>query len=247
MSRGEYIEGVCWLCGRFGKLTREHIPPRAAFNDNSVLLLAVEEKTRETGRLEWAGKVEEGLIVRSLCGDCNSRGGGQYGSHYVDFISKVAPIVERAKDRKEFTVSGVKRPLSILKQIMQSFVSANGPSFVEANPWIRKFIRNSRNKEWSPDLFAYIFATNTRGGRKSGLGAFFDFGKKRIRTVAEFTFWPLGMVLSFDSLDEYPVTPIHHWAQFDYTWPGQLDIRLVVNPTSSAYALDFRTREHGLK
>jgi hypothetical protein len=124
---------------------------------------------------------------------------------------------------------------------MQSFVSANGPSFVEANPWIRKFIRNSRNQEWSPELFAYIFATNTRGGRKSGLSAFFDFGRKRIRTVAEFTFWPLGMVLSFDSLDEYPVTPIHHWAQYDYSWPGQLDINLVVNPTSSAYALDFRT------
>ena len=65
----------------------------------------------------------------------------------VDFISKIAPIVERAKDREEFVVSGVKRPLSILKQIMQSFVSANGPSFVEANPWIRKFIRSSRNKE----------------------------------------------------------------------------------------------------
>ena len=188
MSRYESIEGYCWLCRKFGKLTREHIPPRAAFNNNSVLLLAVEERTRETGRLEWGGKVEEGLIVRSLCSDCNSRGGAKYGTHYVDFISKVAPIVERAKDRDEFIVSGVKRPLSILKQIMQSFVSANGPDFVLANPWIRKFIRNSRNNEWSPELFAYIFATNTRGGRKSGLSAFFDFGRKRIRTVAEFTF-----------------------------------------------------------
>jgi hypothetical protein len=90
---------------------------------------------------------------------------------------------------------------------------------VEANPWIRKFIRNSRNQEWSPELFAYIFATNTRGGRKSGLSAFFDFGRKRIRTVAEVTFWPLGMVLSFDSLDEHPVTPIHHWAQYDCQTP----------------------------
>ena len=241
VTRQDSIDGFCWLCGHYGKLTREHIPPRAAFNNNSVLLLAVEEKTRETGRLEWSGKVEEGLIVRSLCSECNSRGGAKYGTHYIDFISRVAPIVERARDREQFILSGVRRPLSILKQIMQSFVSANGPNFVEANPWIRKFIRNSRNQEWSPELFAYIFATNTRGGRKSGLSAFFDFGRKRIRTVAEFTFWPLGMVLSFDSLDEYPVTPIHHWAQYDYSWPGQLDINLVVNPTSSAYALDFRT------
>jgi len=243
MSLTESIEGFCWLCGQYRKLTREHIPPRAAFNNNSVLLLAVEEKTRETGRLEWNGRVEEGLIVRSLCGDCNSRGGAKYGNHYVDFIAKVAPIVERARDREEFVLSGVRRPLSILKQIVQSFVSANGPHFVAANPWIRKFVRNSRNMDWPPNLFAYIFATNTKGGRKTGLAGFYDFEKKHIRTVAEFTFWPLGMILSFDPLDEFPVTPIHQWAKFDYSWQGQLDVPLIVNPASSAYSLDFRTRD----
>lgn len=242
MSAKEKIEGHCWLCGRWANLTREHIPPRSAFNDRPILLCAVEENSVKTGRLEWAGKVEHGLIVRSLCGECNSRGGAKYGSHYADYIARVAPAVERARDGEQIVISGVRRPLSILKQIMQSFVSANGPDFVIANPWIRKFIRNSRNNEWPLSLFAYIFTTNSRGGRKSGLSAFYDFGKKRIRTVAEFAFWPLGMVLSFDPLDDYPLTPIHQWAGFDYTWDGQLDLALTVNPTSSAYPLDFRTR-----
>jgi hypothetical protein len=35
---------------------------------------------------------------------------------------------------------------------------------------------------------------------------------------------------------------LRNWAQYDYSWPGQLDISLVVNPASSAYALDFRTQ-----
>jgi hypothetical protein len=156
------------------------------------------------------------LIIRSLCGECNSRGGGKYGSHYAEFIARVAPAVEKAHDGSQVIISGVRRPLSILKQVMQSFVSANGPDFVIANPWIRKFVRNSRNKEWPTDLFAYIFGTNSRGGRKSGLSAFYDFGRKRIRTVAEFTFWPLGMVVSFDPLDDYPLTPIHQWAGFEF-------------------------------
>ncbi len=242
MSEKSKLEGQCWLCGRWRELTREHIPPRSAFNNHPILLYTVEENTRRTGRVEWAGRVEQGLVVRSLCGECNSRGGGQYGSHYADFIARVAPAVERARDREQIIISGVQRPLSILKQIMQTFVSANGPDFVAANPWIRKFIRNSKNKEWPQSLFAYLFATNSRECRKSGLSAVYDFGKKKIRTVAEFSFWPLGMVLSFDPLDDYPLTPIHQWASFDYGWEGQLDLNLTVNPTSSAYALDFRTR-----
>jgi hypothetical protein len=239
----EKIEGKCWLCGRWARLTREHIPPRAAFNNHPVLLYSVEQHSAKMGRLEWAGRVEEGLIVRSLCAECNTRGGGKYGTHYADFIARVAPAVEKAHDGRQVIISGVRRPLSILKQVMQSFVSANGPDFVVANPWIRKFVRSSRSKEWPPNLFAYIFGTNSRSGRKSGLSAFYDFGRRRIRTVAEFTFWPLGMVVSFDPLDDYPVTPIHHWARFDYEWSGQLDVGLTVNPVASAQALDFRTRD----
>ena len=26
-------EGHCWLCSKYGKLTKEHIPPEKAFND----------------------------------------------------------------------------------------------------------------------------------------------------------------------------------------------------------------------
>jgi hypothetical protein len=236
--------GRCWLCGRWAKLTREHIPPHSAFNDRPILMMAIEENTLKTGRLQWAGKVEEGMIVKSLCGDCNSRGGSKYGTHYADFISRVALIVEKAKDGEHIIISGVKRPLSILKQSMQSFVSANGPHFVSANPWVRKFIRNSRNQEWPRDVFAYMFATSSKGGRRTGVMSFYDFALRRIETVAEFTFWPIGVVLSFgQELHGYPVTPIHQWSEFAYTWTGELDVDLVVNPSSSAYALDFRTRE----
>lgn len=236
--------GHCWLCGQWEKLTREHIPPRSAFNDRPILMMAIEQNTLSTGRLQWGRKVEQGMTVRSLCRECNSRGGSKYGTHYADFISKVAAIVEKAKTGDQVTIYGVKRPLSILKQCMQSFVSANGPYFVNANPWVRKFIRNSRNQEWPRDMFAYMFATNTRGGRRTGVMGFYDFVHCRTETIAEFTFWPIGVVLSFgQELHGYPVTPIHNWAEREYTWDGELDVTLTVNPSSSAYALDFRTKQ----
>src|SRR5713226_6846704 len=104
MPENSATQGRCWLCGRWDKLTREHIPPESAFNNYPVLLLAVEQNSAKTGRLEWSGKVEQGLIVRSLCVECNSRGGAKYGSHYADFIAKVAPIVEKAPDRAEIII-----------------------------------------------------------------------------------------------------------------------------------------------
>src|SRR5436309_7376094 len=166
-------EGKCWLCGRWAKLTREHIPPRSAFNDRPLLLYEMERNSADVGRMAWAERRENGLIVVSLCGECNSWCGGQYGSHFVEFIRKIAEPVEKARDGGQIFVAGIQRPLSVLKAITQSFVSANGPAFVGATPWVRKFLRNSRNREWPTDTYLYVFATNSRGGRKSGVSGFY--------------------------------------------------------------------------
>jgi hypothetical protein len=140
-------------------------------------------------------------------------------------------------------VSGVQRPLSIVKAVTQSFVSANGPSFVEKNEWIRKFLRNSRNLDWPPDAFLYLFATNSKGGRKSGVSAFYTMTTRTTSVVAEFTFWPLGSVLSFGELQDSRLSPIHHWAKLDYQYSGKMDLTLTVNPIATAYPVDFRDRE----
>jgi hypothetical protein len=72
--------GNCWLCGQYRKLTREHIPAEAAFNDRPILWNTIRERSVQTGRLEWQTRVEDGLVVRSLSGECNSRGGAKYGT-----------------------------------------------------------------------------------------------------------------------------------------------------------------------
>src|SRR2546426_7974311 len=172
-------EGKCWLCGRWARLTREHIPPRSAFNDRPLLLYAVQENSTAVGRLTWNERRESGLIVVSLCGECNSWCGGQYGSHYVEFIRKIAEPVEKARDGDHIFVPGIQRPLSVLKAIMQSFVSANGPAFVGENLGVRKFLRSSRNREWPADTCLYLFATNSRGGRKSGVSGFYEPSRRR--------------------------------------------------------------------
>lgn len=238
-----YKEGTCWLCGQFRPLTREHIPPRAAFNDSQVFLQSVSERSALVGRIEWEGKVEKGVTVRSLCAECNSKCGSMYGADFVQFLRKIASQVEAVPEGQQMLVSGVSRPLSIVKAVAQSFVSANGPSFVDKNPWLRKFLRNSRNQDWHPDARLYLFATNSRLSRRTGVAAFYTSSSRIVSVLAEFTFWPLGSVLSFKELRDPRLSPIHQWAKFDYKHGGLVDLSLTVNPVSTAYAVDFRSAD----
>ena|SRR5712691_1878499 len=120
---------------------------------------------------------------------------------------------------------------------------ANEPSFVEKNEWIRKFLRNSRKLDWPAGVFLYLFATNSRGGRKSGVSAFYTITTRTTSVVAEFTFWPLGSVLSFGELQDSRLSPIHQWAKLDYQHSGKMGLTLTVNPVATAYPVDFRDRE----
>jgi hypothetical protein len=235
--------GKCWLCGHIKELTEEHIPPEAAYNDAPVLLQEVSRRTALVGRLEWEGHVDTGLKIVSLCGECNSKCGSKYGGDFVRFIRKVAAQVEAVPNGHQMLVSGIERPLSIVKAVTQSFVSANGPAFVDKNEWVRKFLRNSRNVDWPRDVFLYLFATNSGGGRKSGVAAFYRTTTRTTSVVAEFTFWPLGSVLSFSELRDSVLSPIHHWAKFEYKYDGKIDLALTVNPVATAYPVDFRDRD----
>jgi len=89
--------GVCHLCGATGKLSFEHVPPEAAFNDQRVLesdihrvmsgdLIAELEKPTGKFNQRGAGKF-------TLCDRCNTTTGGYYGRSYVQFVKQVFPAL----------------------------------------------------------------------------------------------------------------------------------------------------------
>ncbi len=241
------IVGPCWLCSEIRELTEEHTPPRSAFNNHDILLQSVDRLTEQLGRVIWQSEMVHGWTVHSLCGECNNKSGGQYGSHYAEFIKDVAEKVDKVDEGDTISVV-VHRPLSILKQVMMNFVTANGPHFVQTHLWTRKFLRSSRNKDFPENWYVYAFAVKGTSGRKSGVGGFYDLIQKRINVVAEFTFWPLGTVLAFQPMDDYRLAPIHQYAKYEYTDSrARLILDLPVNPAASAYPVDFRSKEQIVK
>ena len=63
-----------------------------------------------------------------------------------------------------------------------------------------------------------------------------------MNVVAEFSFWPLGTVMSFGHLSHPGLVPIHQWVQHRFEYNGSVDLHLPVNPIHSAYPLDFRSK-----
>ena len=179
----------CWLCNKYGTMTKEHIPPESAFNDFPLLLMKVDERSIQSGALGWAPKQRfgRGMYVRSVCGRCNSRCGSKYGGAYEDWCRRVAERIGDVQESHTVSILGVKRPLAILKQVVFQFVSANGPGFVRANDWVASFVRNPTNQSIPPDVGVYLFASNSRGARTTGVSSHIDLTRHRINVVAEFS------------------------------------------------------------
>jgi hypothetical protein len=159
----------------------------------------------------------------------------------VDLVATVADRIKNTRDYHRMSLSGIKRPLAILKQMLLQFVTANGAGFVRANDWVGPFIREPNNRTIPGDVGIYIYASNRPGMRMTGIGAHIDLNSGRGDTVAEFTFWPLGTVLSFGQLaGNDRLTPIHHWTQYPFEHRGGVDLTLSVNPVVSSQPIDFR-------
>jgi hypothetical protein len=237
-------EGFCWLCNKYGKLTKEHIPPESAFNDCPLLYEKVIERSRQTGVVEWgANRRQRGLYFHSLCERCNNTYGRVYGGAYVDLVRRIAERIGDVQEFHQLSLLGIKRPLAILKQVMLQFVTANGANFVRSNEWVAPFIRNRRSNSFPRDVFIYLFASNAAMSRKSGVSSHIDLVAKLSHVTAEFTFYPLGTVMSFNGeLADKRLTPIHHWAQYPFDDKRTVDLHLSVNPIASPYPLDFRTK-----
>ena len=159
----------------------------------------------------------------------------------MDLVAKVADRIKDTQDYHRMSLSGIKRPLAILKQILLQFVTANGPGFVRANNWVSPFIREPNNRTIPEDIGIYVYASNRPGLRMTGVGAHINASSGRGDIAAEFTFWPLGTVLSFGHLGNNDrLTPIHHWTQYSFEYRGDTDLTLSVNPMVTSTPLDYR-------
>ncbi len=198
---------------------------------------------------------QKGNVYRFLCRGCNEHLGNSYNRAYAEFVQSVAAEVPRRPWSR--VSASASFPLRILKTAVQLFVSSLGPDFVAEHPWTRKFLlsREAAEIPRSVRVWAYAMCYEDTG-RQSGPVKIADTGRapesladlfSGFHDVAEFAFWPLGVVLASDGADSivspYGFFPMHSWSQYRFHERVNTMIELPVMPTATPFPLVFSTNE----
>lgn len=161
----------CRLCGTTEKLSFEHVPPKAAFNNERAELYGLDawlERDRLTGHPGKRGIiVQQGSGVRTLCEDCNSRA----GALYVREMARWARIGRQALAENRLAVeeadsqiapSGIRltiqraQPGRFIKQMVTMLLAIAPVQLVDVYPDLAAYAREPNATEFPPGMTLYL-------------------------------------------------------------------------------------------
>ena len=122
------VYGQCHICGKYGKLSFEHIPPEAALNKGQVKAYSGEEILKAFhGEKARYQNMQRGMGRFSLCESCNNTTGQWYAATYCQVAKEVASSRNRAEqlqhgDGIEYKFKDLPA-LAFVKQIIAMFCS----------------------------------------------------------------------------------------------------------------------------
>jgi hypothetical protein len=245
MSR-KPVFGKCHICGTHGKLSFEHVPPRAAFNNKQVVRVGFAEAMALGPYDPVKGRIEQrGAGAYTLCEPCNNATGRWYAPDFADWCVQGARILIKTNfDPRIFTIQYI-FPLRILKQIATMFFSVNSDTFASVNPELVKFVLN-KDKMYLPRKYRFFVYFN-RGASTDRLRYLCIMAKANIETgqtftMSEISFPPFGYVFTVDSeIPDPRLFEISHFARYRYNDFKVQEMKPVVLDTASLIPADYRT------
>jgi hypothetical protein len=147
--------GRCRLCQKFGRLTKEHVPPASAFNKGSYRQYYIDQ-SEQANLNQWRSRDvnSNGIFVFSLCERCNQKTGRAYASAYASFVQPFADLATYENAGTEIEVEFKKfSPIRVVKQVVSMILSTSNPeSFNEYQATWNPFLSTEESLP-SVDLF----------------------------------------------------------------------------------------------
>lgn len=250
-------QGVCHLCGAYGKLSKEHVPPQKAFNINKAYVFNANQ-IFGTKRLPWnfsglkGTQHQGGVGWYTLCPKCNNDTGAYYANNYVDFVSQAMSqqhLYQDAPNRTWTTMYFRKiYPARVLKQIITMFFSINEPTFAQKQYDLRNIVLNKYALGLNPKKYGiYLYAPpRAELAKYIGLAAAGTIGQNPgFRLISELAHPPISSILEIDpkcGVDSNYCNIID-WAKFGYNEiANEIKIKIPVLESNTGFPLDHRTK-----
>ncbi len=264
------LKGICHLCGNYGKLSFEHLPPEKAFNNCSVryynYFTGITKGNYNKGitKGSYNNQIsQKGLGAYTLCESCNPNTGSWYGTAFIEWAQQSMNILEYTENQPSLYYRFRIYPLRVIKQIACMMFSVNDNEFRLFHQDLVQFVLNKEKRYLDPNIRFFAFY-NAEGFRMSGgmvkvktnkfnmnslerLGESVDRIRTKIEThhaLSELSFPPLGYVLAFDlEPPDQRLIDISYFAKYRYNDLRSIELRLPVLPVDSPYPTDYRSRQ----
>jgi hypothetical protein len=236
--------GNCRICGAYGPLSFEHVPPRSAFNSRPILRATIEEIERaEFDVQNVRGKIHQrGSGGHTLCIDCNQKTGRWYGAAFADWAHGAVRLLDRPLGVASIYCPFFIFPLRVFKQILCMFASRTEGLFPDSRPELRTFVLDRDVRGLNPrfQVFAYLNVSNLF--RTMGVTIQGNLRTHQISKLSEISFPPFGYVLTIDSPPPDPrLVEITHFARYKYDEWRDVWLRMPLLPVASWIPGDYRT------
>jgi hypothetical protein len=249
MGRRKYY-GTCRICGGYSKLSFEHVPPEAAFNDKAVVQATIEELERaDFDYAKVRGRIQQrGRGAYTLCDKCNSDTGSWYGGAFVEWAAQALRVLHLRLDSPQIYIPFFIFPLRVIKQILCMFASQDDGLAYRSHPSLRRFLLDPQSSDFDPDLRVFMYLNVGRLFRSLGITAVGDLEHHTTNLMSETSFPPFGYVLTIRSPPpDRRLVEITHFTCYKYReWKG-IWLRIPFLPVNTWVPGDYRTLEEVLR
>lgn len=230
----------CRICSSESGLTKEHSPSKAAFNKAKLIGLSALEPIT-TRFLKWKAHIlQSGSQHESLCKNCNNNTGSWYNPTYVKFVRICSRFAKENNACKTVDINAHIYPARLFRQALTHICATCQPGLSLRYPNLKEIILNKEKSLAINPLKIGLFIRVNRGGRHSGISIFVNTVEETSRLIAEFSFWPLGWIVTFDNLPFEGTLDVTNWSAMSTDEKLHLDIRIPCQWCVSPYPGDFR-------
>jgi len=236
-------EGVCHICGKYGPLSFEHVPPKSAFYKTSLIELSAEDALLLGPDDVAKGRHIQRMGGYTLCGRCNNITGQWYGAAFAHFCYQGMELLLKSDGKGSLHYPFMIYPLRVFKQIVTMFFSINAPGFGRGDELV-KFVLN-KNWRWLSGKYRfYMYLCEGPRFRKIGNVVKGELFSTRMAYLSELSYYPFGFLMTDSTtIPDQRLFPINHFKDYQYDDLRQIFLKPVKLETHMVLPADYRTKK----